>query len=123
MVSLSPAASAQVQRSRCVPSWLRMAFHGLVMNSGVLDAVERASTEDLAGVEAAFRWLGLGPVADLLASIGRDVASGILADEDRAEALELAADSSYDAVLPSDEALAAVFRRRLDGDPEAFASV
>lgn len=100
-----------------------LAFHGLVMSGGVLDAVERASAEDLAEVSVAFRRLGLESVADLLASVRRDIDSGVLDDADRAEALELAADNNYRAILPSDEALAAAFRRRLDDDPDAFANV
>jgi hypothetical protein len=33
----------------------------------------------------------------------------------------LAADRNYQAIVPSDEALVTAFRRRLDGDPGAFA--
>jgi hypothetical protein len=40
-----------------------LAFHGLAMSGGMLDAVERASAEDLANAGAGFRWLGLESVA------------------------------------------------------------
>lgn len=99
-----------------------LAFHGLVMNGGVLDAAERLSAEDHVKVAAAYRWLGLEAVADLVASVRRDLESGVLDDADRAEALDLDADRSYAAILQSDEALEAAFRRRLNDDPAAFNS-
>ena len=99
-----------------------LAFHGLVMNGGVLDAAERLSVEDHAKVAAAYRWLGLEAVADLVASVRRDLESGVLDDADRAEALELDADRRYAAILQSDEVLEAAFRRRLNDDPAAFNS-
>ena len=99
-----------------------LAFHGLVMNGGVLDAAERLSAEDYPKVAAAYRWLGLETVADLVASVRRGLESGVLDDADRAEALELDADRCYAAILQSDEALEAAFRRRLNDDPAAFNS-
>ena len=93
------------------------------MSGGVLDAVERTSVDEHANVGAAFRWLGLERVEDLLASVRRDIDAGALDDEGPAEALELAADSGYQALLPSDAALQAAFRCRLSNDPGAFATV
>jgi hypothetical protein len=98
------------------------AFHGLVMNGGMLDAAERLSVEDHVKVAAAYRWLGLEAVADLVASVRRDVESGVLDDADRAEVLELDADRRYAAILPLDEVLEAAFRRRVNDDPAAFNS-
>jgi hypothetical protein len=100
-----------------------LAFHGLVMNGGALDAVERASEGDLARAMAGFRWLRLEPVADLLASVRTDIDSGALDDPERADALELAADSRYQALLSSEYALLAAFRDRLIDDPHAFSAV
>ena len=97
-----------------------LAFHGLAMNSGVLDAVERTSA-DHPRIEAAFQWLGLQPIAALLASVREDIAAGALDDDERAAALEREADEHYSATLPSDAALEAVFRGRLNEDPNAFA--
>ena len=45
------------------------------MNSGALDAIERAPEGDLARAVAGFRWLRLEPVADLLASVRTDGAA------------------------------------------------
>jgi hypothetical protein len=97
-----------------------LAFHGLAMNSGVLDAVERTSA-DHARIEAAFQWLGLQPIAALLASVREDIAAGALDGDERAEALEREADERYSATLPSDATLEAVFRDRLNENPNAFA--
>ena len=41
-----------------------LAFHGLVMSGGMLDAVERTPAGDRARIEAAFRWFGLDAVAE-----------------------------------------------------------
>jgi hypothetical protein len=98
-----------------------LAFHGLAMSGGVLDAIERTSAADVARIGSAFRWFGLAAVDNLLASVRRDIPAGALDELDRAEALELTADADYQAILPSDEALQMVFRRRLDADPSAFA--
>jgi hypothetical protein len=97
-----------------------LAFHGLAMSGGVLDAVERTSAA-INQAEAAFRWLGLEFIAALLASIQQDVTAGTLEDDDQAEALEREADERYNAILPSDAILEAAFRARLQEDRTAFA--
>jgi len=100
-----------------------LAFHGLVMSGGFLDATERTSAEDQARIGEAFRWFGLEAVNDLLASVRREIEAGVLDELDQTEALELAVDRDYEAIVPSDESLLAGFRRRLEDDPSAFASV
>lgn len=92
------------------------------MNGGALDPIERASEGDLARAMAGFRWLRLEPVADLLASVRTDIDSGALNDPERTDALEPAADSRYQALLSSDEALPAAFSHRLVDDPHAFSA-
>ena len=62
-----------------------LAFHGLAMSGGVLDAIERTSAADLARIGAAFPWFGLEAVDDLLASVRRDIQAGALDELDRAE--------------------------------------
>jgi hypothetical protein len=99
-----------------------LAFHGLAMSGGVLDAFER-TLADVTQTEAAFRWLGLESIAALLASVRQDAAAGALGDDDRAEALEREADERYNAILPSDAVLQAAFRARLKEDPGAFAGL
>lgn len=99
-----------------------LAFHGLAMSGGVLDAFERTS-EDVPQIQAAFRWLGLESIAELLASVRQDIADGALDHDDRAEALEREADERYNVILASDAVLEAAFRVRLKQDPNAFAGL
>jgi hypothetical protein len=98
-----------------------LAFHGLVMSGGVLDVMERVPAGDQVRIGAAFRWFGLEAVDDLLAFVRREVKAGALDELARAEALEVAADRAYQAILPTDDALVAAFRHRLADDPGAFA--
>lgn len=97
-----------------------LAFHGLAMSGGVLDAVERMSP-DVEHIEDAFRWLGLDGVSSLLASVRQDIAAGVLDDDDLADGLERDADERYGVLLPSDAVLNAAFRARLKEAPDAFA--
>jgi hypothetical protein len=97
-----------------------LAFHGLAMSGGVLDAVERMSP-DVENIEDAFQWLGLDGVSSLLASVRQDIAAGVLDDDDLADGLERDADERYGVLLPSDAVLNAAFRARLKEAPDAFA--
>jgi hypothetical protein len=99
-----------------------LAFHGLAMSGGVLDAFER-TLGDAARTEAAFRWLGLEQAAALLAWLQREIAAGALDNDDRAEVFEREADERYNAILPSDAILQTAFRARLREDPSAFAGL
>jgi hypothetical protein len=99
-----------------------LAFHGLAMSGGVLDAFERILGV-AARTEAAFRWLGLEQAAALLAWVHREIAAGALDNDDRAEVFEREADERYNAILPSDAVLQAAFRARLREDPSAFAGL
>jgi hypothetical protein len=99
-----------------------LAFHGLAMSGGVLDAFER-TPGGTAQTEAACRWLGLEPVAALLVWVRHEIAAGALGDADRAEVLEREADERYNAILPADAILQAAFRSRLREDPSAFAGL
>jgi hypothetical protein len=78
-----------------------LAFHGLAMSGGVLDAIERTSAADVARIGSAFRWFGQEAVDNLLASVRRDIQAGALDELDRAEALELTADADYQTILPA----------------------
>ena len=98
-----------------------LAFHGLAMSGGVLDAVERTPAADQGRIGAAFRWFGLESVDRLVASVRRDIEASALDDTNQAETLEQAADRDYHAIVPSDDVLATAFRGRLSDDPSAFA--
>ncbi len=88
------------------------------MKGGVLDAVERRTTELLQAAQSAFVWLGLESAAKIIADVRTEIDAGAL-DEERAEQLEWSADERYNSLLPSDAALESAFRVRLVEMPEA----
>ncbi|QCW50514.2 hypothetical protein FE634_08980 [Nocardioides dongxiaopingii] len=103
-----------------VAAHVALEFHGLVMNGGVLNAVEDREDAHLASVVAAYRWLRLAGVADLVDEVRRAVAEGRTEVPAQAEALEVDADRRHDEHLPDDSALEAALHRRVVNSPEAF---
>jgi hypothetical protein len=97
-------------------------LHGLAMSGGLVDAIERLTPAEADAAEAGYRWLGLGPAADVVASVRREVDAGALDDDERAEALELRADEEYGHVIPADDTLESALRTRLAAEPDAFSS-
>jgi hypothetical protein len=97
-----------------------LAFHGLVMNGGVLHAFEVLSAEELGRARDGFTWLGMPEVAHFLEDTARSIAETDWDDNDAGDALEASTDESYDRVLPSDQALEDAFRRLLAERPQSF---
>lgn len=101
-----------------------LAFHGRVMNGGVLNAVEiDLESGDGAAVdtvESAYRWLGLDAVADLVVEVRRAVTQGDTRRHRAAARLESESNRVYDAAVPDDPALEAVLRRRVEESPASF---
>ena len=100
-----------------------LAFHGLAMSGGVLDAVGRQSPEQLDDAESGLRWLGFPAAAAVVAKVRRKVADGALDDPERADRLERRANRNYAEAVEDDSALHSAFRSRLRTDPDAFAKV
>jgi hypothetical protein len=98
-------------------------LHTLAMSGGLLEASERLGADKLDAAQAGYQWMGLGAAADVLTEVRREIAAGVLDDDDRAERLELSADEDYAAVVPTDQTLVAAFKVRLGEQPEAFASL
>ena len=73
--------------------------------------------------EAAFRWLGLEPVAALLVWVRHEIAAGTLRNDDQAEVFEREADERYNAILPSDAILQPLSGLGSGEDPSAFAGL
>ena len=101
-----------------------LAFHGRVMNGGVLNAIEvdleSGDGAALDTVESAYRWLGLDAVADLVVGVREVVARGGARRLRDGERLEAESNRVYDAAVPSDEALEAALRRRVEESPASF---
>jgi len=90
--------------------------HGLATNGGVLHAVERMTADELAEVEAGYRFFGLHDIASLLSRTRRIFEAG---DDLRNHEQRL--DSEYARMIPSDSSLIERFERRLKSSPSDFA--
>lgn len=97
-----------------------LAMHGLIMNGGVLHAVESTSRRELEAAGDAYRWLGFAGVAELLVRVRAAAADGIVEDEEGAEVLELTSDEEYLKHVRDDSALEAALRNRVATTPYMF---
>ena len=90
--------------------------HGLVMNGGVLHAVECLTVEELADAEAGYRLIELEGIASLLSGAKRIFEVGDdLANHERQ------LDEEYTRIIPSDSALVERFEQRVKSNPSDFA--
>jgi hypothetical protein len=101
---------------RALTDMLRV--HGLIMNGGVLHAVEILTASELCDSEAGYCFYGLDAVASLL-SRGRAIFE---ADKDLGEH-ERQLDAEYAGLIPSDNSLYERFVQRLNSMPGEFASL
>ena len=92
--------------------------HSLVMNGGVLHAVECLSTSDLADAEDGFRFFNLAAVADLLVR-----AREIFEAQEEMESYELKLDHDYATLIPDDSSLLERFEQIHKTRPSEFASI
>lgn len=92
--------------------------HDLVMNGGVLHAVECMTVEEQLGAEAGYRYYGLDDVALLLSR-----ARGIFEAVDAPGSYEQRLDSEYARMISSDSALIGRFESRLKSKPHAFGAL
>ena len=115
--------------------------HGLIMNGGVLDAVENMNDAQLAAAVSGYKVFGLGPVADLLSRTKKlfdkkraapeelkrinagDVVITILFEDNQLGDLERQLDAEYAKYVPDDSALFGRFERHLAASPNDFADV
>lgn len=100
-----------------------LGVHNMAMSGGLLNAVEQADPDQLDAAEAGYRWLELDAAADVVSMVRREIETGALDDDDRADALEGQADDEYGQVVPTDQTLADAFHARWIEDPDAFAPV
>jgi hypothetical protein len=90
------------------PHEAALAFHGLVMNGGVLHALEALPAEAVQAAIDAFEGAHLQPVARLIKQTRTQLAT-LPADDRRLDELELQSDSRYHELIASDQALEEVF--------------
>jgi len=84
--------------------------HGLIMNGGVLHALEVLSQQERANAIAGYRYFGLLGAAEVLAQT--------YAASDEAEE---ASNAAYSLAIGNDEVLAHAFRVKLLSHPQVFA--
>jgi hypothetical protein len=92
--------------------------HGLIMNGGVLHAIECLTASELCDAEAGYCFYGLDAVTSLL-SRARAIfeADGDLGENERQ------LDAQYADMIPSDSSLLERFEQRLKLKPSEFASL
>lgn len=90
--------------------------HGYICNSGVLQAVEILTSEELAAAIAGYRHFGLGDVADLLVR-SRELLDS-MTDLDR---VVTTLDGAYRALVPSDASLVSRFETDYNLHPDVYA--
>jgi hypothetical protein len=83
--------------------------HGLVMNGGVLHALESLAQEDVARAIGGYRYFGLSEAAEVLAQVYDDT-----------QETEEASNSAYWRAIPGDETIQRAFRLKLLACPDAF---
>ena len=86
--------------------------HGLIMNGGVLHAIEALSQEERAAAIAGYRYFGLLAAAQILSQ-----------HHEGTDAAEHAANSTYALAVRDDDVLVHAFRVLLLAHPEAFSPV
>jgi hypothetical protein len=99
-----------------------LVLHGLVMNGGVLHAVECLDPQELAGAISGYRFFGFDDVAVMLADTKSfaEVHDDLYSHDDT-DSIEADLDKRYLASIPSDSTLFARFAAYLLRNPSEFA--
>jgi hypothetical protein len=90
--------------------------HGLIMNGGVLHAVECLTASELSDAESGYRFYGLDAAASLLSR-----ARTILESGDNLAFHERQLDQQYADIIPADNALVERFESHLESNPSEYA--
>ena len=92
-------------------------FHGLAMNGGVLHAIECCSADELRKAAAGYAFYGFAGVEPLIERGRIGFARG---DETELDRLEAELDRAYEALIPTDQALADAFELHFAAHPEGY---
>ena len=99
-----------------------LAFHNAVMSGGVLDALERLSSDSLMAAADGFRYLALDGVADFLAEATKQ-RSRTGQSVGAQGALETELDLRYGALVPTDGTITERFEAAYAAKPSDFAAL
>lgn len=91
--------------------------HGMVMNGGVLHAVEGLEPDELDAAIGGYRRLGAEATAQLLEEVRAQIDDGALNDDARAEAHEGESNRSYEEAIADDAALQQLVQSDVDRNP------
>ena len=94
-------------------------FHGLVMNGGVVHALECMKSQEFEASMSGYRFFGFDDVADFL-TVARSTAAVALTD-DEADSLYAKLDARYSELVPDDSTLAERFEAYYRDNPLEFA--
>ncbi|MBB03619.1 MAG: hypothetical protein CMJ47_13315 [Planctomyces sp.] len=92
--------------------------HGLIMNGGVLHAVELLTEDERSDAQNGFRFFGLAEVASLLSRAKHSLDEGQGLDD-----LESRLDSDYTTLVPDDSFLYHRFESRFRDTPRDFSPI
>lgn len=93
-----------------------LVLHGMVMNGGLVNALDVIDEEQLHAAVEGYRFFGLDEAADLIVET-----QGELEDDADPESLEATRDGEFYDIVPDDETVYDAFLARLREEPEAFA--
>jgi hypothetical protein len=91
-------------------------LHGMVMNGGVLYAVESVTSRQFAAGKSGYRFFGFADVADLLTQ-----AKLLATSNDDLDSIEAQLDRRYQSLVPDDSTLSERFETYLLRSPSDFA--
>ncbi|NLE96811.1 MAG: DUF4375 domain-containing protein [Propionibacterium sp.] len=94
-----------------------LVLHGMVMNGGLVNAIEVAEEEELHAAVEGYRFFGLDDAADLIV----ETQSALDNDADP-EILETMKDGEFYDLVPDDETVYDAFAAKLRDEPSAFAA-
>jgi hypothetical protein len=93
-------------------------IHGLIMNGGVLNAIEITEEAELGRALAGYEFFGLVAIRSLL-----DQARILVQSGSKLGPHEARLDHEYMKLIPNDSYLSAAFERRLAAAPDDFSSL
>lgn len=95
-----------------------LVLHGMVMNGGLVNALDVIDEEQLHAAIEGYRFLGLDDAADLIVET-----QAALDNDADPEVLEATKDGEFYDLVPDDDTVYDAFLAKFEEEPTAFASV
>lgn len=107
----------QLARGDCALSAL-LRLHGLIMNGGVINAVEVMEQDEFNNAVASYQFFGLDAVSKLLMQVKK-----LLSKDAEIEPVEALMDSEYQKIIPDDSFLFSLFEKYYFAHPDDFSKL